>query len=84
MDVPDGVGADRKDTVIMAQVLTPADPDNMRIAFDMLLNGVIDKAGPECIIDWGTTEFATQRAISDITGQELVYFMLGVRALDAL
>lgn len=82
MEDSDGMKADNgNDSMFMAYVLSPADPENMRIAFGMLIDKVVDTAS-DAIIDWGTAQFATQRAISDATGQELLYFMMGVRAID--
>jgi hypothetical protein len=77
----DGADELTDDPVLRTRVLSPSDPDNMRLAFSMLIDRIVVQAA-DSIIDWGTAEFASQRAISLKTGQEFHYFHMAVRAVD--
>jgi hypothetical protein len=65
----------------LASMLTPSDPENMKLAFAMLIDRLIEKAEGS-IIDWGTAQFVSYRYISDVTGQELHAFSMTVHALE--
>lgn len=67
--------------VYVAQVLTPADPNNLKIGFEMMIDELIRKAEGD-IVDWGTTEIESYRVLDPNTGQEMIAFQMFVRAID--
>lgn len=82
MDDPDELSEERKpDPTYLASMLSPADPMNLKRAFDMLIDGLIEKTDGD-ILDWGTLEMETQRILNPETGQELIYFFAMIRAIE--
>jgi hypothetical protein len=78
VDEADGEVTPRFQIIILSCWL-PSSPENMKVAFDTLIDQVIEMA--DGVLDWGTMSFRTERAIHPDTGQEMHLFTIGVKEI---
>lgn len=70
-------------TAYVATVLVRADPEQIRDAFDIMLNALLEQQSKDqSIVDWGTLECMSIGAVDPDTGGEYIDLGLGVRAIN--
>lgn len=80
MEDPDGYEVEGPEThVILVSKWIDSDPDEMRAAFNILMDEIYKLS--KGVIDWGTLEFDTIRAIHGATGREMHLFAMGVKEM---
>lgn len=66
----------------IASVLVLAEPDMIRAAYGIMIDAILEQSVEAgTIIDWGTLETTSLRAVDGDTGVECIQFGMGVRAI---
>jgi hypothetical protein len=82
MESPDGGGLSQPQPVYIASVIVEADPDLIRVAYGMMIDAVLEQSAEAgTILDWGSLETTSLRAVDADTGVEYIQFGMGVRAI---